>query len=440
MSGHFCDSLRGLCTAKLLYAAVIILGSVDFGYTMGFSFPVISKAGCGMRNLRDESETFWHWATSVTSLAALFGPVLCAYLLTRIGRRTLFFLNSVVSAVVWLLFFGVTPRSVPFAIVIRAFSGVCIGVFSALCPLFLVEISPKESTGFFGSLHQFGIACGFFLVYIIASTKVSWQALAGIGAVFPGIAALLACAVPESPAADAEPDLPPELRPSLSSRSSLWKLFVGTLLMIFQQGTGANMILMYLVDATESHIPPPGTTCTLDKELTFSAFASLAQVVGCILGALLIEQVGRRFVWTVSLLGISVTDAAYAATFLADGAASNDVRLVMIFVFLLAYGLGAGPVPWFLMPEQFESPLRAYAMSIIACVNWAIAFALIYVWEEIGDQARWAFPVFAALSLGGAIFGYFYAPNTQEAARKGQELVRPEELYQELGVDGGNRP
>jgi hypothetical protein len=311
-------------------------------------------------------------------------------------------------------------------------------------------MSPKESTGFFGTLNQLGIACGFFLVYIIASSKLSWRGLAGIGAVFPGAAAFLICLVPESPAVAADPlaEFPSELRPSLGSRSSLWKLFVGTLLMIFQQTTGANLILMYLIDATKSPIPPPGTSCTLDKELTFSALASLAQVVACVLGALLIERVGRRFVWTVSLLAISVTDAAYAATSWVDEATADSGRLVMIFVFLLAYGVGAGPVPWFLMPEQFELPLRAYAMAIIACVSWAISFAFIYVWQEIGGHAKWVFPAFAALSLGGAVFGYFYAPNTQEAARKGQELVKPEELYQELvrpeeahqlGMDGTNR-
>jgi MFS family permease len=423
---------------KILYAGVIILGSIDFGYTMGFSFPAITKEGCGMRTLRKQSDEFWHWMTSVTSLAAFLGPIFSAYILNRIGRRTLFFVNSVISTVIWLLFFGVTPKSVPFAIVLRALNGICIGIYSALCPLYLVEISPKESTGFFGALNQYGIALGFFFVYIIAYSKVGWHALAGIGAIFPGLASGLIWFVPESTALAADPqaDYPAELRPSLFARTYLWKLFVGSLLMIFQQTTGVTLILMYLVNAKENHIPPPGTTCALDKELMFSALASLAQVVACLLGALLIEYVGRRFVLTVSLLAIAVTNAGYAATYLVETAAGEDVRLVLIFVFLLAYGLGAGPVPWFLMPEQFDPPLRAYATSIIACVHWTMAFGFIYLWEEIGGYPRSTAPVFAALSLGGAVFGYFYAPNPQEAARKGQELVRPEELYQELGIDG----
>jgi MFS family permease len=440
MSGRVCDSLRSLWTIKLAHASVIMLGSVVFGYTMGFGLPAVSKEGCGMRVLRPGSETFWQWFSTLTSLTAVLGPIIAAFLLNRIGRRTLFFANSVFSVIIWLLFLAVNKNSIAFSIVLRGFNGISIGIFSALAPLYLVEISPKESTGFFGSLNQLGIAIGFFLCYIISSARITWQALAGIGAIFPGLGAFLIWLVPESPAVNCDQlEYPSELRPSLTSRTSLWKLFVGTLLMLFQQTTGVNMILLFLVNATESKVVVPGATCTLDKELMYSAFASLAQVVACLFGALLIEHLGRRFVWTLSLLAISVTDAAYAATFLADEKAAQNVRLIMIFVFLLAYGLGAGPVPWFLMPEQFETPLRAYAMSIIACVNWIFAFALIYVWEQIEGYGSWVFPVFAALSLGGAIFGYFYAPNTQEAARKVQELVSPEELYQELGMDGRAR-
>jgi MFS family permease len=440
MCGDLWASLRALCTVRLLHASVLVLGSVLFGYTMGFSLPAVSKEGCGMRQLRPGAERFWQWFTSVTSLAAAAGPVAAALLLARIGRRALFFATAVFATAVWLLFLAVSRGSTGLALALRALSGVAIGAFSTVVPLYLVELSPRESTGFFGSLNQLGIAVGFFLVYIIASAQVRWEALAGIGALFPGAAALLIWLVPESPAADCDqPDFPAELRPSIASRASLWKLFVGVMLMLFQQTTGVNMILIYLVNATASNIIMPGGTCTLDRELMYSALASLAQVLACVVGAVLIEQLGRRFVWTVSLLAISVTDAAYAATFLADETAAEKARLIMIFVFLLEYGLGAGPVPWFLMPEQFDTPLRATAMAIIAFANWLIAFAMIYVWEQIKGYASWAFPVFAALSLGGAVFGYFYAPNTQEAARKVQELVRPEELYQELGIDGINR-
>jgi MFS family permease len=166
-----------------------------------------------------------------------------------------------------------------------------------------------------------------------------------------------------------------------------------------------------------------------------SALASLAQVVACVIGALLIEHLGRRFIWTLSLLAIAVTDAAYATTFLISSKAAQSGRLAIIFLFLLSYGLGAGPIPWFLMPEQFERPIRAYAMSVIACVNWAIAFGLIFLWEKIREYAEYVFPGFAALSLGGAVFGYCYAMNPEAAARKGQEIVKQDELYQELGVD-----
>jgi MFS family permease len=401
-----------------------MMGAIDFGYTMGFSLPAVSD----MKSYQHWTHSIEEWFTSSTSLAAIIGPVLTAILLNYIGRRTFFFANAVYGTIVWLLFLAVHDNNLWLSIVLRALSGVSIGAFSALVPLYLVELSPRESTGFFGTLNQLGIAIGFFLVYIIGTSKLAWHGLAGIGASITGLLSVLIWFVPESPALTEQlPDVDEQIRPSLISNTSLWELFVCSLLMLFQQTTGVNMILVYRLNLHTSADPN-------DIAILFSALASLAQVVACILGAFWIERKGRRIIWVISLLGVAITDGVYS---LSRASSTGSVKpfptpvvILLIGLFLLAYGLGAGPIPWFFVPERFPTPIRSYAMAIIACLNWFFAWGLINLRAKYDEAlSGWeAFLVFAILSLIGALFGYFQVKNPDESARPHQQLHPVEEI------------
>jgi hypothetical protein len=103
---------------------------------------------------------------------------------------------------------------------------------------------------------------------------------------------------------------------------------------------------------------------------------------------------------------------------------------VIIGVFLLMYGLGAGPIPWFFVPERFPTPIRSYAMSIIACLNWFIAWGLINLRAQYADDlSGWrAFLVFAILSLVGGVFGFFYVRNPEASVLHVQHLHPPDEI------------
>jgi hypothetical protein len=107
------------------------------------------------------------------------------------------------------------------------------------------------------------------------------------------------------------------------------------------------------------------------------------------------------------------------------------IRVAVVYLFLFAYGLGAGPIPWFFVPERFQAPIRAKAMSVIATVNWIFAFSLIKVCSRFPEQlTEWqAFVAFSAASIGGAIFGYYLIKNPDLQARKRQALHSLDELY-----------
>jgi MFS family permease len=409
-----CEFWRRLFNVTLAHAAVAMLGGLSFGYTMAFSLPARGDMQSDWNGAGNDD--YWEWFTSITSLCAVVGAVIIGLLSRCAPRRPLFFGNAIFSLAVWLGFYGCGASRLWVGMLLRGLSGVAIGAFSVLVPVFLIDLSPPESTGFFGSLDQLAIATGFVFCYSIA-TGVSWEVLVGIGAAIPGLLACLIWLIPESPAlAPASPANCANSVPAvvLTSDQSLRDLLIGIALMWFQQTTGINVVLLYNFDVA--------------NPVLSAAFLQLAHVISCMIGAFWIERIGRRMMWTVSLIICALTDAAYAMT------SVRTLRGVIIFIFLLGFGLGGGPIPWFFVPERFSTPIRAYAASIIAVINWVFAFSVICLLTQFQDVFQsWKAPVvFAVLSFVGGIFGLFFVRNPDAQARKAQILHNENDIFQNL--------
>jgi MFS family permease len=419
------EACQALCTRTLLYASVLMLSGVNFGFNMAYSVPAVHSMQADFPSITG-SDTRWKYFTVSTSAFAIAGPLISGLFLKCVGRRTLSFVYAVFSMLAWLLFQLTSENHFFVAILARALSGLLTGASSALTPLYLVELSRRESTGFFGTLYQLGIALGWFLCYTIAIPLSDWRVLAGIAAGICALLAIFVLFIPESPEL-AEPD---EEQHSLLAPRWLWWLFVSGLLMLFQQTTGVNVVLMSLRHFFE------GQGNQTDFQLFASSLSSLAQVVACLLGAFLIEHIGRRIIWVASLTGIGIVDLLYALSRPGIKAFPDWAVVIIIFVFEFCFGLGAGPVPWFFVPEIFPLNLRSSAMAIIATLNWVFAFFLIELREGIreGDTDKmntWQwFTAFSITSFGGAVFGHYFVRNPEEGAKKSQVLYP--EIYEAM--------
>jgi hypothetical protein len=268
-----------------------------------------------------------------------------------------------------------------------------------LVPVFLIDVSDWQSTGFFGTLNQVGIASGFVVGYAFSSSADrTWRVLAGIGAAIPALLTAFIWLIPEPQ------ELPCHIAQSglfdsLTSWSSLRDMVVAVGLMFFQQGTGINIVLAYGIEP--------------NSDIGWAAIIQLSHVISCIFGAFFIDRIGRRMMWTVSLAICALTDGAYACTFIKSKFDPKNIRIVLGFIFLFAFGLGGGPIPWFFVPERFAASIRARAASIIAIVNWIFAFAVIAIRTHLrADLATWTAPVVCgALSLIGAVIEFFMVKN-----------------------------
>jgi hypothetical protein len=142
----------------------------------------------------------------------------------------------------------------------------------------------------------------------------------------------------------------------------------------------------------------------------------------------------QRFIWFLSLAGAALTNFMFAAVKTMKEPPSWP-SLLISFVFLLSYGFGAGPIPWFGVPtadtEKLALRLRAIAMTIVACLNWILVTAVAFVLDRIGDWEKYLYWIFGGFSALGAIWGMCTLPIPRSEAG---EAVDPELQAQLNGV------
>jgi MFS family permease len=422
-----------LCVKSLFYSIILMLSSLNYGFSMAYSLPGTDclKQDYKMRHpgLKDQPVALDYFSTGFLA-SAIIGPVITCLALRFVGRRILTFILALLSTLFWLIFVAVQFHPFQLAITLRCILGVIVGAGSCLNPLYMVGLS-QESTGFFGSLNQIGISAGFVFCYT-CSPALGCQGLAGLAAGINFLLVLLVWLIPESPGISEEKPGILDIKNDLLSANWLFWLFVCVMVMVFQQMSGINMIIMNLTSLFTRQ-----TADTDIDENVASALASVAQVLSGILGSFLIDRWGRRIIWVVSLALITLTDFAYAifSRFTDPGSSLIWPSLVIIFLFLFGYGLGVGPIPWFLVPEIFPKTLVAVPMAVVSCVNWILAFVVVVVRGHVMKggtrQLPWpALVAFGATSFVGTIFGFFFAKNSKPPR---------EELYPDVWDELGTR-
>jgi hypothetical protein len=52
---------------------------------------------------------------------------------------------------------------------------------------------------------------------------------------------------------------------------------------------------------------------------------------------------------------------------------------MIITNFLLSFGLGIAPIPWFIVSEMFQDDIHPQAASIVSITIWVFTFKVIWV-------------------------------------------------------------
>ena len=380
------------CGIEIFYALILSLGAVTFGFILGYPSPVIPVLKQDFGISQTQSTLF----NAISSLTAIAGPYFTQFLLSFMGRKPATFIISICGAVFWALLLIMTKETFWIGITLRALLGVIMGACSSIIPMYIVELSPKGHSGFFGTINNLGISIGLVILYLLG-TWLNWESLAIVGASICLLLSLLIWLVPESPAKN---EIEKSGKESLCQSKFTKPMIIGIALMFFQQFSGINAILTNLTELFEK------AGVKISSGIA-SAISSSAQVITIFLSGFFIDKTGRKPAWVISASGVVGFLILYS--FATKFGWGEWVPIISVFMFLFFYGIATGPVAWYIVPELFPSSVRSLATAIASSVNWLCAFIVIFLFPELqhrfGDFGSLLF--FAAIEVLSIIFGLF---------------------------------
>ncbi|KAK6130427.1 hypothetical protein DH2020_035837 [Rehmannia glutinosa] len=400
---------NGSILMVLLSTCVAVCGSFEFGSCVGYSSPTQSA-------IREDLKLS-------LSQAMRMSAVFCIT-----GWLAVFF-----SMEAYLLDIG------------RFFTGYGIGIFSYVVPVFIAEIAPKNLRGGLATLNQLMIVCGASVAYILG-TVITWRTLALTG-LLPCILLLVGLFfIPESPrwlakvglqkefefalrklrgkyadvsheaaeiqaSIDSLQDLPKVRMLDLFDAKYMRPLIIGVGLMVFQQFGGINGIGFYSSETFVAAGFSSGKIGTI-------AYA-IIQVPITVVGALLMDKSGRRPLLMVSATGTFLGCILTGASFFLKGQALliewvPVLAVSGVLVYIAAFSIGMGAVPWVIMSEIFPIHVKGVAGSLVVLVNWLGAWAVSYTFNFLMSwSSTGTFSIYAGFCALTVVFVAKIVPETK---------------------------
>ncbi|KAL3792821.1 hypothetical protein HJC23_002628 [Cyclotella cryptica] len=451
--------------ATKLYAFCAALNSCNLGYDIGVNTGagMLVQESLGLTDL--QLEIFM----GSLNLFAMVGALCSSWFSDRLGRRWAFRI-----AAVGFIFGTVVQSSAGgFAglMVGRTFVGLGVGFGLAVDPVYIGEISQAAHRGQLVTWSEIatnvGICLGFLagLVFSSLTANIAWRLMFCIGAILPIIVIYLATFVmPESPrwlvSKNREdealqvlkmvyPDgydvnvIVSEIREGMEKEAIAehavgWDvilfptpafkrmLMVGVGTAVAQQAVGIDAIqyfLVYILD--ESGIKSRNAQMGI---LLFLGFIKLAVIV---MAGYLFDRRGRRPLFFVSLLGMSVALVLISMAFV-GGASSEGFAVFGLALYLAFFSVGMGPGCWLIPSEVFSTMIRAKAMSVATFMNRVTATLMASTFLSVANAMSWAgfFIMLSIICLIILVWMFVYLPET-----KGRALEDMSQYFAEITGD-----
>lgn len=162
------------------------------------------------------------------------------------------------------------------------------------------------------------------------------------------------------------------------------------------------------------------TETNIDANLQTIIIGSVL-LVSTLLGTFLIDRLGRKILLGISSAFMTLMLVALGVFFFLLNSDPSSVAnldwlpLTSLCVFLIAFSVGYGPVPWLMLSEIYSKDYNAIASPVSGAFNWMLAFAITSTFGYISDAIGIGptFWIFAGLSLIGFFFSVFVVVETK---------------------------
>ncbi|OUC48825.1 putative MFS transporter, SP family [Trichinella nativa] len=388
-------------------------------------------------------DSVWALIVGIFPFGGFIGGMLSGLVADKVGRRNGMLLNNIF-AILAVSVMSVTQYTTSYICLIvgRFVIGINCGISSALCPMYLTEISPIKLRGMLGTFNQLVVSIAILLAQIfgleaVLGSKENWPILfckknfcniIAIPAIFQ-LCSLPFC--PESPKyliahgsnmekvqkGNKRVDLQ-KLRQVENVNSEIeaiqyemnavtaapkvlfldmfrdrilrWALFISIMMMLSQQLSGINAVLFY---STKIFMDGAGLSEANAQFTTLGV--GLINVLMTIVSAILIDKAGRRMLQLIGLGGMWI----------------SCIALSVSIIYMLDQ---ASSIPWFYTNEIFLQNARGYANAIAASANWMSSFLVGWIFPLMANALEeYTFLVFVGTLAVFWLFTYKFVPETK---------------------------
>jgi MFS transporter, SP family, arabinose:H+ symporter len=416
------------------------------GFLFGYDTAVIAGAVGALRDHFHLTAAQEGWAGASAIYGCLPGALAAGFLADRFGRKRLLLACAVLYAGSGL--WSASAATFASFLCSRLAGGVAIGISSMVCPTYISEIAPERRRGFLGTLFQLGIVVGIFLVFFINqqiqaqgdaawNTAMGWRWMLGSESIPAVVFLVLLVWVSESPRwlalrgepAAAEAVLakvagPDEARRELAAilagsaegqapLSALLApaqrrpLTIAVGLAVLSQASGINAIMYYAPEVFKA------AGAATNAAFASAVWVGAVNLAFTLVALALIDRAGRR---PLLLAGAAVQTVALAAVGMSFGTAHpGSGTLVAVLVYVAAFAVAMGPIPWVLISEIFPGPIRGRAVAVGVGAIWAACLAVAQSFPVLNEQLGpgVTFQIYAGCSLLSLFFVYALVPETK---------------------------
>ena len=426
----------------LLATGVAAIG----GFLFGYDTAVISGAIGFIEGHFHLSPLGTGWAGASAIVGCIPGAAFAGFLSDRFGRKKVLLLCAVLFALSGIG--SAVPRTFGEFIAARFVGGLGIGASSMICPVYIAEIAPSRHRGRLGALFQLGIVLGIFLVFFVNlliermgdanwNAHLGWRWMLGSEAA-PALAFLLLLApIPESPRwlalngreedarsllrrfvgpVAAETELAAMTTAARQEQGRLIELFgpdfrrpllIAVALAAFCQFSGINAIMYY---APEVFKAAGGST---DSAFASAVWVGLVNFAFTFAAILWVDRAGRKPLLLVGTAVQTVSLLLVGWMFHRGNQGAGVLACVLLFV--AAFAMAMGPIPWIIISEIFPSRIRGRAVSVGTLVIWLACYVVAQTFPVLRAHIGPAltFVVYAAFSLATFVFVATVIPETK---------------------------
>ena len=447
------------------YLFSIVLIAVIGGLLFGYDTAVISGAEQALDTFFKGAKDFTYtklihgFTASSALIGCVIGGAISGVLASSLGRKkslliagALFFISAVGS---WGPESGILPYGEPSLSLLIAFNiyriigGVGVGLASAICPMYIAEISPANIRGTLVSCNQFAIIFGMLVVYFVnylirnnlantpegiqaAMVEIGWRRMF-LSEAFPaGLFFLLVFLVPETPrylvmkgkadkalgiltrinGAEEGARVLAEIKSNIVEKKErllsygIGVIIIGVMLSFFQQAIGINVVLYYAPRIFES------LGASGDASMMQTIVMGIVNIIFTLVAIFTVDKFGRKPLLIIGSTGMMIGMIALAVFSFTDMIGIG--ALIFIIIYTASFMMSWGPICWVLISEIFPNTIRSQAVAIAVAMQWVSNFLVSSTFPSLSAwSVGGTYLIYAIMALLSIVFVWKFVPETK---------------------------